>query len=313
MSNRTYTIGEIARLSGQSVRRIRFYSDEGLLPPTARTESGYRVYSDEDLARLDLIGALREAGVGLEAIGRILKRKLSLADVLQLRLRALEAEIAAKQRIAAVLQTTLKIPDPTEADLRRLWTMTAYSQTHLRDAVERMYDQVTSGVEMDPAWKRRMIEQTIPELPADPTPEQIDAWNEIVSMVSDQDFIVEMKSSFERMWTPDFDPEAYEQASSATMSRVREAIDQGQDPTSEAGRRIAQEWLESSARAMRRAPDEAYLQWHLDQYRKYQARTIRYYELMAIVRGESGPLPRGEEYRWIIAAMRHHLSEAEQS
>jgi DNA-binding transcriptional MerR regulator len=309
MSDRTYTIGEIARLSGLSVRRIRFYSDEGLLPPTARTESGYRVYSDEDLARLDLIGALRAAGVSLDAIGKILKRKLYLSDVLRLRLQALEAEIAAKQRIAAVLQTTLKIPDPTEADLRRLWTMTAYSQSQLRDAVERMYEQITSGVEMDPAWKRRMIEQTMPELPADPTPEQIDAWNEIMAMVTDKVYIAEMRSSFEQMWNPEFDPQAYEQASSATMGRVRDAIDQGQDPTSEAGRRLAQEWLESSARAMRREPDAAFLQWHLDQYRKHQARTIRYYELLASLRGESGPLTRGEEYHWIIAAMTHHLAE----
>ncbi len=230
MSDKPYTIGEIARVSGLSVRRIRFYSDEGLLPPMARTESGYRVYSDEDLARLDLIQALREAGISLDAIGKILKRKLSLADVLQIRLQALEAEIVAKQRIAAVLQSTLRIPDPTEADLRRLWTMTAYSQTQLRDAVERMYEQVTSGVEMDPAWKRRMIEQTMPELPADPTPEQIDAWNEIMAMITDKAYIAEMRSSFERMWSPEFDPQAYEQASSATMSRVREAIDQGQDP-----------------------------------------------------------------------------------
>jgi DNA-binding transcriptional MerR regulator len=313
MSYRTYTIGEIARLSGLSVRRIRFYSDEGLLPPTARTESGYRVYSDEDLARLDLIGSLREAGVGLKAIGKILMRKLSLAEVLQIRLQALETEIAAKQRVAAVLRTTLKIPDPTEADLRRLWTMTAYSQIQLRDAVEHMYDQVTSGVQMDPAWKRRMIEQTMPTLPADPAPEQIDAWNEIMAMVTDKAYIAEMRSSFERMWNPDFDPQAYEQASSEIMSRVRDAIDQGQEPASEVGRRIAQAWLERSAQAMRRHPDAAFLQWHLEQYRKHQARTIRYYELLTILKGESGPLPRGEEYHWIIAAMRRHLSEPEQA
>jgi DNA-binding transcriptional MerR regulator len=309
MSDRTYTIGEIAHLSGLSVRRIRFYSDAGLLPPTARTESGYRVYSDEDLARLDLIQALREADISLDAIGKILKRKLSLAEVLQIQLRALQAEIAAKQRIAAVLQTTLEMPAPTEADLRRLWTMTAYSQTQLRDAVERMYEQITSDVEMNPAWKRRMIEQTMPALPADPTPEQIDAWNEIMAMVTDKAYIAEMRASFERMWNPDFDPQAYEQASSEIMSRVRDAIDQGQEPASEVGRRLAQGWLESSAQAMRRHPDAAFLQWHLEQYRKHQARTIRYYELLASLRGESGPLTRGEEYHWIIAGMTHHLSK----
>jgi hypothetical protein len=65
-------------------------------------------------------------------------------------------------------------------------------------------------------------------LPADPTLEQIDAWNQIMAMVTDKDYIAEMRSSFERMWSPEFDPQAYEQASSETMSRVREAIDQGQ-------------------------------------------------------------------------------------
>lgn len=65
MGAKTYTIGDLARLTGQPVRRIRFYSDEGLLPPTLRSASNYRFYSDEDVAKLDLIHALREAGVSL--------------------------------------------------------------------------------------------------------------------------------------------------------------------------------------------------------------------------------------------------------
>lgn len=39
-----YSIGELARLSGQSVRRIRFYSDKGLLPPMLRSASNYRLF-----------------------------------------------------------------------------------------------------------------------------------------------------------------------------------------------------------------------------------------------------------------------------
>ncbi|WP_315838504.1 MerR family transcriptional regulator [Bradyrhizobium prioriisuperbiae] len=42
---------------------MRFYSDEGLLPLTGRTESGYRVYSNEDLVHLDLIHCATPASV----------------------------------------------------------------------------------------------------------------------------------------------------------------------------------------------------------------------------------------------------------
>jgi hypothetical protein len=38
------TIGELARLTGLTVKTVRFWSDEGLLPPEGRTRAGYRLY-----------------------------------------------------------------------------------------------------------------------------------------------------------------------------------------------------------------------------------------------------------------------------
>ena len=70
MTETFHTIGELSRLSGVSVRRIRFYSDRGLLPPHERTAANYRVYAAADIARLDLIRALRASGLGLAAIRR---------------------------------------------------------------------------------------------------------------------------------------------------------------------------------------------------------------------------------------------------
>ena len=113
MSAKAYTIGELSGLSGVPVRRIRFYSDRGLLPPQARTASGYRVYSETDLARLGLIRALRDAGVSLETIRKTLSRRLTLTEVLRMRLGTLEAEIASRRRITAVLRATLRAPEPT--------------------------------------------------------------------------------------------------------------------------------------------------------------------------------------------------------
>ena len=116
MTHRTYSIGEASRLSGVSVRRLRFYSDQGLLPPAGRTGSGYRVFTDSELVRLDLIRCLRDAGLGLDAIREVLSKELSLSEALTLRLRAIEAEIAAQRRIAAALRAALRSPELTEAD-----------------------------------------------------------------------------------------------------------------------------------------------------------------------------------------------------
>jgi len=57
-----FSIGQLARRTGIPVRTIRFWSDAGVLPPSGRTESGYRLYDAEDVARLELVRTLRDLG-----------------------------------------------------------------------------------------------------------------------------------------------------------------------------------------------------------------------------------------------------------
>ena len=51
-------IGEVARRTGLPVKTIRYYCDEGLLQPRARSESGYRLFDEENLAELTIIRSL---------------------------------------------------------------------------------------------------------------------------------------------------------------------------------------------------------------------------------------------------------------
>ena len=307
MDGKIYTIGELSKLSGISVRKLRFYSDKGLLPPTARAESGYRMYSAADLERLGLILALRDAGVSLAEIAKILSKRLAIGSVLELRLKALEAEIKSKRRVAAALRAAIRVPDPTLADLRRIWTVTKLSQSEFRAAIESFFEDGAADARMSPEWKKQMIDASTPDLPDDPSPEQVDAWTEIMAFVSDREYVAELRNSMSAMWNGEFDPAAYAEASNATFARVREAIDQGAKPESEAGKAIAREWLERSAKAMNKAPDNAFLDWHNDQYRKYHARSARYYELLRILRGERQPDKISEEWSWINAAMARAL------
>jgi len=66
-------IGEVAKRTGLSVKTIRFYCDQGLLQPSGRSESGYRLFNEECFAELNLIRALRVMDVPLAELARILE------------------------------------------------------------------------------------------------------------------------------------------------------------------------------------------------------------------------------------------------
>src|SRR6266511_36814 len=62
------TIGEVSQRSGFTIRTLRFYERRGILPPTARRPSGYRLYGDVDLRRLAFIRQAKALGLTLDAI-----------------------------------------------------------------------------------------------------------------------------------------------------------------------------------------------------------------------------------------------------
>jgi MerR family transcriptional regulator, thiopeptide resistance regulator len=67
-----YTIGDVARSSGVSVRTLHHYDAIGLLVPAGRSAAGYRLYSEADLGRLRHVLFYRELGFGLDQIAEIL-------------------------------------------------------------------------------------------------------------------------------------------------------------------------------------------------------------------------------------------------
>ncbi len=66
------TVHEVSELAHVSVRTLHHYDKTGLLRPSARSEAGYRLYSDKDLARLQEIMLFRELEFSLADIGAVL-------------------------------------------------------------------------------------------------------------------------------------------------------------------------------------------------------------------------------------------------
>lgn len=109
--SRPYTVAEVARLSGVSVRTLHHYDAIGLLKPAAVGANGYRLYGREELLRLQQILFHRELKFPLEAIKAVLE-----APGFD-RLAALKRQRAALAEAAARYRTLLRTLDATLADL----------------------------------------------------------------------------------------------------------------------------------------------------------------------------------------------------
>lgn len=67
-----YTTGELAKLCGVTVRTVQYYDARGILIPSELSEGGRRLYTDGDLRRLKIICFLRDMGLPIDAIARLL-------------------------------------------------------------------------------------------------------------------------------------------------------------------------------------------------------------------------------------------------
>lgn len=87
--------GELAKRTGLTVRTLRYYDAIGLLTPSGRSDAGYRLYNDGDIARLRNIQALRDLGFPLSDIQRMLDAgDVPLAEIVARQVHALNQEIS---------------------------------------------------------------------------------------------------------------------------------------------------------------------------------------------------------------------------
>ncbi|MCK6529294.1 MerR family transcriptional regulator [Myxococcota bacterium] len=102
------TSGDLARLTRNTVRTVRFYEERGLLVPSARSSGGHRLYTEDQVKLLEWISALRDAGIPLGTMSRIIELRRSDEDrhrVAREIRELLGRELAELQRRVEVIQT----------------------------------------------------------------------------------------------------------------------------------------------------------------------------------------------------------------
>jgi DNA-binding transcriptional MerR regulator len=321
-AQRLLTIGQLSELTGVSVRTIRFYSDTrvggaALIEPVARSTAGYRLYDVEAAVRLDLVRTLRDLDIDLPTIARVLAREVTVAEVARAHADALEATLRVIRLRQAVLRAVAaRDCDWTEMELmHRLARLDAAERQRILDGY---LDQVFGGLDQEAAGRgafERMMREAFPDLPEEPTAEQVEAWVELVSLIQDESFIARSRQMAEhgaqkRARLSDEKWNLVQTAFATILApEAEKAYANGIDPSSAEGRarveRIIAEWGEMvGVHSVAKGRAEL-----LDSMESYLDRRVnRFWELVAAVAGKpdlaSQGAPSFESMEWLLKALR---------
>lgn len=136
----TWKVGELAQLTGLTIRTLRYYDKIGLFGPSAHSDSGHRLYTASDLTSLQQILSLKELGLSLDEIRSLIAGKDDhLAEIVALQIARLKEKITAQQMLLRELEHVASLmtsPKPlTVEDFTRL--LAAMRTSHERYFAER--------------------------------------------------------------------------------------------------------------------------------------------------------------------------------
>jgi DNA-binding transcriptional MerR regulator len=156
-----WSINEVAKLSGVTSRTLRHYDHIGLLPPARTGANGYRYYEQAQLLRLQRILLLRELGVGLNEIAKVLDGERDELEALRRHHRQLLDDERRLHQLAITVATTIAylergIAMPAE-ELFEGFAVTPEKLTELETAAR---EQGWGGQETFDEIKRRTADWT---------------------------------------------------------------------------------------------------------------------------------------------------------
>lgn len=149
--DRRYRSGAFARKTGVSVRTLRYYDQIGLLSPSCRTAAGYRLYTDDDLIRLQQVLALKFLGFSLEdvrtalhvapqALQRVLSQQKAMLCEWRGRLdrivRAIDGAEAQLQANRCDWQAIVEVIQAIQMEQDRSWTRKYFTEEQIKSMEE---------------------------------------------------------------------------------------------------------------------------------------------------------------------------------
>lgn len=284
------SIGELARRTGLTVKTVRYYADRGIVPPAGRSTAGHRRYDAAAVARLELVRTLRELGLDLATIRRVVDREASLAQVAAAHARALDVQIRTLRLRRAVLSAVAR-SGSTPQEVQQMSELANLGEQERQALIDDFLDRVFAGLDGFAGVARSLT----PELPDDPHPAQLEAWIELARLAGDPGFRKLMRGLAERH-AADRDPTTLDRDPVALVrDRAGPALAAGVDPASpQAGPVVTAVLARYPVRDRLAAQLEA----------AGDPRRERYLDLLSVVNGWPAPERLGPVLGWFLTALR---------
>lgn len=292
-----YSIGDLARRTGLTVKAIRFYADCGLVPPTTRSPAGHRLYGIDAVARLDHVRTLRDLGLDLPTIRKVVDREISLAEVAAAHAAALAVQIRTLRLRRAVLTAVARRGStPEEMDL--MHKLAKLSEDERRRLIADFLDAAFGDLDAFAGARRSMT----PELPDDPEPEQVEAWVELAELAQDPDFRAVMRRIAEQHAEGEGTGLRRDFAA-VVRDRVGPALAVGLDPASPQADAVVAAVTDEYARLSGRPDDADLHRWLLTRVEAANdPRREAYLQRLAVINGWPAPESLAPVFDWFAAA-----------
>ena len=298
------SIGDLARHTGIAVKTIRYYADRGIVPPAGRSAAGHRRYRADSAARLTFVRTLRDLGLDLETIRKVVDREATLPDVTAQHAEALAVQIRMLRIQHALLRAVTERGSTPEA-MATVPALATMAERERRELINAFLAGVFGGAASDAAVHGIMRTLT-PELPDEPEPEQITAWLELAELMQDNEFREVMVGVTDHFAADRAHHGAgmHRDTAAVMCDLVGPALTANVDPVSPEAASVVDEVVAAFARivdlpvgpqARRRLLDWVAL--------VADPRRERYLELLAVVNGWSPPETLSPVFNWIERAV----------
>ncbi|GAV13945.1 MerR family transcriptional regulator [Paenibacillus sp. NAIST15-1] len=199
-----YSIGEVSKRTGATVKTIRYYDEIQLLPASKLNSTGYRYYNDEDIAQLELILLLRYLGFAVQEIKQMLQHDMPVSTSIQWQLEAIEQQI---EHLGQMKQILVHAQEQQHrgaplAYLHDIADIVHKSSRQRQQFIASKMQHALSAKQLPDRWREQVLTACIGFVPKEQelTEDQLHAWSRMSAMLDDPAFVQEINQKLKPYW-----------------------------------------------------------------------------------------------------------------